>query len=1031
MAETYVAPLGSEVSAAEGYCSSGREGDARANPTSTLSVPSMRRSRSQIPIRLPVEQTRPISSMSFASAVAGIAHRSMLTAVEREDATLDEEMIWTRHPSLVPAREMWQRQSSAPGDQNPGHELLTTRMSKAVSAEALQQALAATEKVGPMMKIDRRDLMRAVFKDERDFQMCVALPLMMFYALLVVVFFQEHCATSSIYLLESTITDGLLPPDMQVSTPTDIVHWMRGSLAPFVWRDLPAASAADPSAEPSERRQYTEIIAGVRFETIRTPIVECTIGGTTNCYRQTINNTDLEGSGWRPTEELFANHRRLSAGGLFRRGFPPPAAWSRHLPRRRLDRKDVLVRSQRSGALRRARAGLPGTARRLAAGGGRPRRGGDEASRRLSPFSLVFGRIDASDGFVLDIPTSMALEDFEQLIDGFGDASQPLILRSTESLCCSFVVRHEGRHQGLITTVYLRFITPHSGGIYVQLDMHSLVSTSPARVTLWLTMWIVLLLYITVTKGLSFFVALRAKSATTFLMDARHIIDGLLVIAGWATVVVVVLEILRVNELVDVLVEYGETRFGMEGQELQELDRSMIEPLFSKAQWAFDASTDVVNMAFLHHVMLILPFLLATSGHTRLAITLQTLRVCLSDLLHLACVCIILAFGYAMSGHVLLGHLLPEMSTIMGSIGYCLQVIYQRQYYEEAVTEDYYATTIWFLSMLVVFGVLLMNILIIILFEACREVRATMEAYDTLLSVLKMKARKLGLEFALVPNTGLLMLFAQFKSKDRMTFAQMLRMCPDVHPKQLQMIFRSACILSVMSRKSRQRGEEHIGKYLASLLLGLSTIRRCVRAMATNDVCRNVLSQQSEEPCASINVIAATAASMPDTSSECNRGSKRTPVKSGWELEKEEWTTGTPQSDLGEVPEEAPVWVQSGLLLQLRQQQEAMGELLQQLEAARDEMRRRGLQPLGEGCDLDERDGLVPPPAAGTDAGDADRWLLPPGMCGPGSGCNWRGLPRRPYQTQALSRRPSASDLLASPESPVQTPRSHEVVFEI
>mmetsp|Transcript_90470 Transcript_90470/g.260798 ORF Transcript_90470/g.260798 Transcript_90470/m.260798 type:complete len:290 (-) Transcript_90470:18-887(-) len=249
---------------------------------------------------------KPLGSLSFVSSTS-FEQQSLVSAVEKEDAALEEDVEWPSTSSMRAARASWERSSSVASDIT-GHVMTASRISKAISLDSLHDAVSASELAHVATRICRRDLMRGVVRDEEEFRTCVVVPLMIVYALLCIIFFQLRCSTPSVYLAQTAIQTGVFPDGVEIHTPADITRWMRGTFMPFAFENGGRLFGDSTGASPR-----MTIVAGLLLQTARGQTEPCDEETSSlPCYlvQPQIASPDLEDAGW--ASEGGVHHRRLS-----------------------------------------------------------------------------------------------------------------------------------------------------------------------------------------------------------------------------------------------------------------------------------------------------------------------------------------------------------------------------------------------------------------------------------------------------------------------------------------------------------------------------------------------------------------------------------------------------------------------------------------------------------------------------------------------------------------------------------------------
>jgi len=270
--------------------------------------------------------------------------------------------------------------------------------------------------------------------------------------------------------------------------------------------------------------------------------------------------------------------------------------------------------------------------------------------------------------------------------------------------------------------------------------------------------------------------------------------------------------------------------------------------------------------------------------------------------------------SFVLSGHILMGMRMEELSTFKASFGYCLQIVFQRQYdYPLMTAENMFGAAVWIVLFVLCLVLVLVNLMLAMIFDHYAAVRDRVGQDETVIGFLNRLLVQLRMQSAWNSNTDLLVKFAQIPHHELPTVRSVKRMFPDISEEQLDMVFTHA------TRRIQQKLNAETKHALAEFVAGLLLLTRDFRKGFYRIIERST--DDKTEP-------------SKDWQAALQGESPPPPVlEVAEEQEAEEYP-----------PLEKPDWVHNGVLVNLGQQREGMRELLNQMEALSARMESRGIR---------------------------------------------------------------------------------------
>jgi len=269
----------------------------------------------------------------------------------------------------------------------------------------------------------------------------------------------------------------------------------------------------------------------------------------------------------------------------------------------------------------------------------------------------------------------------------------------------------------------------------------------------------------------------------------------------------------------------------------------------------------------------------------------------------------------------LMGQRMEELSTFKAAFGYCLQIVFQRQYDYDRMTEENMASAaLWIVTFVLMLVLVMVNLMLAMIFDNYGIVRDQVSKGETVAVFLKRLVLQLRLQSAWVSNTDLLVKLVQIPAADTPSLATVRRQFPEISQQQLDLLFDLA------SQKQTQMisgsNKHSLPEYVAGLLLALRDVRDGVKMMKDN-----------------------TRKEKPDTAapSAKGNGSPGNGMSAQSAQQAADAAAASMVESYGTPPAQKPDWVQAGLIGALRQQHEVMNGILEQMEEMNAKMAARGM----------------------------------------------------------------------------------------
>jgi len=740
------------------------------------------------------------------------------------------------------------------------------RLAHATSAGGLQNLVKYTKTVvnADIRKVgvDKLQLMRVILDDELQRKTCIMFPLIILYFSLFAAVFQVHYGVSYINLQESQLRTAFAEKATTVNTASDIFNWMEADLLPYLW-SCPNVDGNGGSRSGSFASAEQELVVGVTLRTSRGPSRECTgqLLGQQGCLPESpnIRSNDPVFNGW------DSDSRRLAA-----------------------------VRGQRRGA----------AARRL-----------DVAKAHLK--DSIPAALDAANAYSYVIPMSMTLEQATETLATWKQPDRLLITNATTMFGVSFMLRNSELDNGILSSVYISFLFSRGGQVYTEVLFESTVMRTRPIVLGAIIIWAILLVCFTVLDSVHILAALKQGDCCAYFLHFENLFEWSLLTLGWFIVAMLTAERLGMNKFNEQWDEYQSFRATADQTTIQDFDRSWLSKMESNVRMTGALDGYAQMLVSFYHIALLFRFLIASRGHPRLAVVVNTLQRGFDDLVHLFIVFVIIFISFVMAGHILFGHRMSDFSSVKGSLSYCVQIVLQREYEGDRITEeDPVTATIWIWSFVVLVVLVVVNIVLAMIFDNYGQVRMLVTDKDTVWHAARYLFMQLRNLSTWVSNHNLMVALHGTGSAP-VNVLGLQQLCPGIPQQQIDHLFDTAKLRLVTSVL---HGNKNImPEAIASILLSVEDLRYGVEIMAGpapgRQAGQSYASTKSKTWSSTGSFYSRQATEMGDSA----QPSPETP------------------------PDDVPTWVKDGLLVHLKKRQTAMDHLYLQMQQIQGELHKRGI----------------------------------------------------------------------------------------
>jgi len=742
--------------------------------------------------------------------------------------------------------------------------------------------------------INKHRLWAVVRESDAQIRTCIEFPVILLYFTLFAGICQIHYRTGDVHLQESVLRSSLTNDAKEHTDWGDIIDWIGNTAVPALVYSQSASNVNFPSGNK------LTLVAGVSFGIVRSPFVPCadvlhSLGGAlyksaTRCYPETAGGTveDEAYNGWTERNLQEATGRFNHTLNARHWQHPQWGPWWWPLSRSQ-GRSHELVK----------------TAHTLLNSSSGRQLDTVNAHMKDSTPSLW----SAARWYQVVIPISAGDDMVQNMVASFKDVvDEEVVVASFH-----FLIRGKGETSGIVSSVYITWLFSRGGSVYTEVMITSTVVRIQPVVIGYLVCWAILLFLMSVRASMRLFAAVKHGDCCVELLQLDRLSEWILLVTGWLILLFVTFEGQGTVLFNQQWEEYEDIRKVTNPIVMTDFDVSWFQKINlnmrSVETWGGFAQYTV---AF-YHIFIVFQLLIASRGHLRLATVFNTLSRSFVDLIHLFVVLGMIFMAFVMMGHVLFGRRIPEFATVKGSLGYCTQVLLQRQYDETELTEeDALTATLWIWTFLLFLVIVIVNIVLAMIFDSYTEVQSSITAQDTIWNTTVNLCRHLKSMSSWISSHDLERALNKI-SEETVTASEFCGVCPNITDAQLQHLFQTAKLRLVTSVLRLQKNT--LTEALASILLDVENLRSGIGLMMPTS--RNV----------------------------------RT---SFWDSDDQAVLAEAAELREGGPPVQAPCWVENGLLSHLRRRQAAMDMLYLTLVQLTDQMDQLGIRASGTLIPLSE-----------------------------------------------------------------------------
>jgi len=811
--------------------------------------------------------------------------------------------------------------------------------------------------------VDKQALLRVVLDEEMQQKCALNFPMILLYLAMFIVTFQLHYGISYIFLQENQMRKSVLTPTEEIASKEDIFNWMSTTVVPYLWSSNNMNSGGKQySTEWPTAHQ--ELVGGFYLKTVRGSKSKCkeTSIAEFDCFNEgtSVAANDPIFSGWSRSErrllDLLQEKQRTVArwGGWFRR---LTSAMGR---RTAADQLEARERVQKR--VRQARSSRP------------VKRVSLKESRRIREMQQALldeeieeehrkheeRRLESASAHLLDsIPTMSSYKDVyryaipmsmsqnfvqAQLVD-WQKPGKELITNTTLVLTIGFMLRNPDFNLGMLSNAEISFSFSRSGTIFVEQHFYTANLKSMMLVMGLLGLWAVILLAFTITSSFRLHTAITHGDVCSYFLHVPNFFEWLLVVVGWMILGFVLSERTNISWFNTQWEEYLRSRQMIPQITLNEFDRAWVDKFQSRIHTMNQIDEFGQIFVAFYHIFLVFHVLMASQGHPRMAIVFNTISQGFNDLVHLFIVFAIIFFAFVLMGMLLFGTRMEMFSTIKASLGYCMQIVLQRQYDNETIQQfDYFTSLLWIVSFVIIVVLVVVNIVLAMIFDNYGDIVNTITERDTIFHTFRRQWHHFRNYSTWVSNSKIIRSLSKAGRGELITKTRLMQLIPQMTNDQIDELYDTVKLRLVTTVVRTKKNL--VPEALAAILLGVEDLRTGVRMMSYHQ------STEKTEPkretkfgsrvTTGVNGFAGdtTTARMSEYPTGAT-GAADTEAKN----EEDDHLLG--DDDLI-PPQNCPVWVQDGLMKHLNKRQNVMDQLFLQIQQIRREFSRRGL---GTNCD--------------------------------------------------------------------------------
>jgi len=125
-----------------------------------------------------------------------------------------------------------------------------------------------------------------------------------------------------------------------------------------------------------------------------------------------------------------------------------------------------------------------------------------------------------------------------------------------------------------------------------------------------------------------------------------------------------------------------------------------------------------------YHLILMIRFFVAFRAQPRLGVVVNTLEMCLIDVLHFMIILLPCFLAYAISGSFIFGRRVEDFSDFQAALGICFKIVTESEYDWPYLSEEHFWTTvIWVWTFMLFMSMVMLNLLLAIVLDIYSEQR--------------------------------------------------------------------------------------------------------------------------------------------------------------------------------------------------------------------------------------------------------------------------------------------------------------------
>jgi len=201
-----------------------------------------------------------------------------------------------------------------------------------------------------------------------------------------------------------------------------------------------------------------------------------------------------------------------------------------------------------------------------------------------------------------------------------------------------------------------------------------------------------------------------------------------------------------------------------------------------------------------------------------------------ADYMHFLFVFLLMFFAYVATGHLLLGHRMVEFAAWRGTLGYCLQIVYQREFNIAAfIAEDMFMGVLWTATFIMVVVVVMVGLFLAILFEHYSRSSHASELYPSIMSTAADRLKRFRSSNRFKPAREMMVAISKLPVNDFWTLAKLKdHFQGQISGEQLEAVWKYTKLRVKGHAKKNQMMLEFV---IAHILLAIRDLREGIRFM--------------------------------------------------------------------------------------------------------------------------------------------------------------------------------------------------------